>query len=67
MISLIASFIFIFPNKIKNDWNDFEQIRKKEIHLNKTYVKPKKDNAVDDYAQQLRTYIILHDFQLGTT
>ena len=65
MISLIASFIFICPNKIKNDWNDFEKIRKKEIHLKKTHVKLEKDNAVDEFAQQLRTYIILHDFQLG--
>ena len=67
LISLITSFIFICPNKVKNNGNDFEYIRIKKIHLKKSHVKPEIDNAVDEFAQQLRTYIILYDFQLGDT
>ena len=67
LISLITSFIFICPNKVKNNGNDFEYIRIKKIHLKKSHVKPEIDNAVDEFAQQLRTYIILYNFQLGDT
>ena len=43
------------------------KLEKKKFILKKTHVKLEKDNAVDEFAQQLRTYIILHDFQLGDT
>ena len=39
--------------------------KNKEIHLKKPHVKLEKDNAVDELVQQLRTYIIQHDLQLG--